>query len=95
MALPKNAPFVCPNCGELLPPKARACPGCGSDENTGWSESTYMDGIDLPFDDDEYEAVRAKEFGGAARGKRAFRIDWKMAVGALVVAAMLLAFVLR
>jgi len=91
-----KAPTVCPNCGEPLPPKARACPACGSDENTGWSDSTYLDGIDLPLDDDEYEAIRANEFGNAGgSGKPALRINWMMVIGALVVAAMLLAIVFR
>jgi len=25
-----------------------ACPECGSDENTGWSEETLYDGLNLP-----------------------------------------------
>ena len=40
--------FVCPNCGAEVTLKAKACPECGSDENTGWSEDTMYDGIDLP-----------------------------------------------
>ncbi|MDR2577330.1 MAG: hypothetical protein LBC70_00765 [Chitinispirillales bacterium] len=93
----RNEPFVCPNCGELLPPKAKVCRGCGSDENTGWSESTYLDGISLPFEDDEYEEIRAKEFSGGkiSGGGGKVRVDWKMAVGAVVVAAMIMAFVCR
>ena len=40
--------FVCPNCGAEVPTKAKSCPDCGSDENTGWSEDTMYDGLDLP-----------------------------------------------
>ncbi len=40
--------FICPNCGAEVPLKALACPECGSDENTGWSEETMYDDIDLP-----------------------------------------------
>ncbi len=40
--------FVCPNCGAEVPLKAKACQECGSDENTGWSEDTMYDGLDLP-----------------------------------------------
>ena len=40
--------FVCPNCGVDVPIKAKACPDCGSDENTGWSEDTMYDALDLP-----------------------------------------------
>jgi hypothetical protein len=53
--------FTCPNCGETVPAKAAACPFCGSDENTGWSESTYLDGIDTG-DDFDYEEIRKEEF---------------------------------
>ena len=36
----ENGPdfFLCPHCGAEVPRKALACPSCGSDENTGWSE---------------------------------------------------------
>jgi len=40
--------FDCPNCGAEVPIKAKSCPDCGSDENTGWSEDTMYDGLDLP-----------------------------------------------
>jgi len=32
-------PIVCPNCRAYVPPRATACPGCGSDESTGWSSA--------------------------------------------------------
>ncbi len=40
--------FICPNCGTEVPLKALACPECGSDESTGWSEDTMYDELDLP-----------------------------------------------
>ena len=40
--------FVCPICGTDVSIKATACPECGSDEETGWSENTMYDGIDIP-----------------------------------------------
>jgi len=40
--------FICPNCGAEVSMKALACPECGSDEDTGWSEDTMYDGMDLP-----------------------------------------------
>jgi zinc-ribbon domain len=30
--------FPCPHCGAEVPTKAKACPECGSDKHTGWSE---------------------------------------------------------
>lgn len=44
--------FACPNCGAEVPAGAKSCPECGSDENTGWSEDTYLDGVTLPGEDD-------------------------------------------
>ncbi|MEM1107795.1 MAG: zinc-ribbon domain-containing protein [Planctomycetota bacterium] len=40
--------FDCPNCGAEVPDGALACPECGSDGETGWSEDTAYDGLDLP-----------------------------------------------
>lgn len=40
--------FICPNCGADVKPNSLACRECGADENTGWSEETMYDGLDLP-----------------------------------------------
>ena len=40
--------FICSNCGAEVPSRALACPECGSDDQTGWSEDTLYDGLDLP-----------------------------------------------
>ena len=58
----KNDTFICPHCGEEIPGDAKACPQCGSDESTGWSEQTYIDGIDL-LDSEEYAEIHEREFG--------------------------------
>lgn len=42
------APTECAQCGAEIPPRARACPGCGADERTGWREQSVYDGLDLP-----------------------------------------------
>lgn len=52
-----TATFDCPNCGEDVPAGALACPECGSDDETGWSEDTAYDGLDLPGDYDSYEPL--------------------------------------
>jgi hypothetical protein len=50
-------PAECPVCGEPVPRGAKACPGCGADERSGWNdEATSYDGLDLPdeaFDEDQ------------------------------------------
>jgi len=61
--------FVCPNCGADVPGGAKSCPECGSDENTGWSEDTYLDGVSLPYEDDDdsvEEKPKPKGFLSAA-----------------------------
>ncbi len=77
----KTAP--CPYCGEEIDVHAKACPHCGSDERTGWSEDRYLDGISLP-DDEEYEKVREKEFGGGGHGEKT---PWKAITAAIALAA--------
>jgi hypothetical protein len=60
--MPRNDTFPCPHCGEEIQRSARACPHCGSDDATGWSATTYLDGIDLP-EDEEYKEIQEREFG--------------------------------
>ena len=82
-------PEVCPNCGAEVPPNAKACPACGADEQTGWSEEARCDGLNLPdtnFDHDDFvkrEFVRERV---VPRGIHWFW--WLMAV--LVLATFLL-----
>lgn len=47
---PLPPPDECAHCGAAIPRRARACPECGADENTGWRENdaTRYDGLDLP-----------------------------------------------
>jgi glutaredoxin len=57
-------PVECPICGAAVPRNARACPGCGADERTGWDEeASRYDGVDLPdhvLDEREAKEVRVK-----------------------------------
>jgi len=43
--------FICPNCGEEVSEGKLACPYCGSDADTGWSDDTIYDSIGLPEED--------------------------------------------
>lgn len=86
----KNAfipPGECPVCGESVPRGARACPGCGADERSGWDEeSTRYDGLDLPDDawaDRDEPAPRAG-------GRR-----WLGIVAVVLLIALLLTLVFR
>ncbi len=81
-------PGDCPTCGESVPAGAKACPHCGADERTGWSEETYLDGVDLPEDEEgsEYRRSPEREAGGALpRGGRAW-----LAFGLVVLLVLIL-----
>ena len=58
-------PEICPNCGAEVPPKARACPECGADEETGWSERAAAQRLGLPDDEFNYDEFVKDEFGTA------------------------------
>jgi predicted nucleic acid-binding Zn ribbon protein len=90
MPLPFSPPEVCPVCGEAVPRDAKACPGCGADERSGWNEAaTRYDGLDLPDAAFDEENVRH-----SARDRAAHDKFWLL-VGVLLLAAMILAFVFR
>lgn len=48
MAKPADDWFTCPVCGEVVRANALACPHCGSDDETGWSDDSAYDHVDLP-----------------------------------------------
>lgn len=81
----------CSFCGEIIKRKAKACPHCGSDDKTGWSEETYLDGIDLG-DDFDYDEALEKEFSTEAKPTFGWR-SWKTFVGmALLVLFLVMIF---
>ena len=59
------SPEVCPNCGAEVPRGAKACPECGSDEQTGWSETAYASGLNLPDEEFDHDEFVKREFGPA------------------------------
>jgi hypothetical protein len=85
------APEICPHCGSEVPPKAKACPGCGSDERTGWSEEARAAGLDLPDEGFDYGDFVEREFG-ASRRARPRGIPWFWWLVAIGVAGAFLAF---
>ncbi len=53
--------FICPVCGTEVESRAPACPECGSDKDTGWSDDTIYDGLDLPgYGDNEDEEMEKR-----------------------------------
>ena len=84
---------TCPNCGAELPKKARACPECGSDEKTGWSERAASDGLDLPDESFDYDDFVKREFG--AKEIRPRGISWWWWLVAVILLIIFTAFWLR
>ena len=87
------APDVCPNCGADLPKKAKACPECGSDEKTGWSEQAAYGGLDLSDESFDYDDFVKREFG--EREIRPRGISWWLWIVAVVLLVIFLVFFLR
>ena len=83
-------PEICPNCGAEVPHKARACPECGADEKTGWSDEAYASGLDLPDETFDYNDFVKREFGGKSPVPRG--IHWFWWIVALVLATAFIAF---
>lgn len=77
----------CPYCGEMISPKAHSCPSCGSDDQTGWSEQTYLDGISLD-DDLDYQDIYNHEFN-QDKNQLPWWKSWKILVGLIILVAFL------
>jgi uncharacterized membrane protein YvbJ len=82
------SPDICPNCGAEVPPGAKACPECGSDEKTGWSGKAHYDNLDLPEENFDYEDFVKREFGGKRMVPRGIHWFWWL-VTIMVVAGLI------
>ena len=83
-------PDTCPNCGAEVPRNAKACPECGSDEQTGWSDEASSDGLDLPEQEFDYKDFVKREFGAKSPVPRGIRwFWWVIAIGVVIVLALL------
>ena len=81
---------TCPHCGAEVPRNAKACPECGSDESTGWSEKASADNLNLPDEEFDYDEFVREEFGPGRAKPRG--ISWLWWVVALIL-IVLLAFI--
>ena len=81
-------PELCPNCGAEVPRNAKACPECGSDERTGWSETAKADALGLPDENFDYDDFVKREFGGAKTVPRGIHWFWWV-IAVLVLGAFL------
>ena len=87
-----NESFTCPNCGAEVPANATACPECGSDETTGWSDNTIYDGTDIDdpkeFDYDDWKRREVDGRGPRRSGKQWFW--WVVTIAILAIVLWLL-----
>jgi len=86
-------PEICPQCGAEVPPNARACPECGSDEETGWSEKARAEQLGLPDEDFDYEEFVKEEFGPQKK-IRPRGISWLWWTVAVILVVILMSWVL-
>ena len=86
-------PEICPHCGAELPRRARACPECGADDSTGWSESAGSEHLDLPEEKFDYADFVSREFGSASPKPRGLHWFWWLT--ALVVLAGMIFWLVR
>jgi hypothetical protein len=89
----KSPPEICPNCGAEVPPNARACPACGADEKTGWSDETRADGLNLPDESFDYDEFVDREFG--KKRVLPFGISWFWWAVAVALLALFVAGIIR
>ena len=83
-------PDVCPHCGADVPANAKACPACGSDETTGWSQEARTNGLDLPEEDFDYEDFLQREFGSKRPIPRGIHWIWWVIALAVIIALVAL-----
>jgi hypothetical protein len=83
-------PAICPHCGAEVPARAKACPECGADESTGWSEVAGEDGLDLPNENFDYEEFTRREFGGELAKPAGFHWFWWLVAVVLLAGLLLL-----
>jgi hypothetical protein len=81
--------MICPNCGAAVPPRAKACPECGSDNQTGWSEDAQSGGLDVLDESFDYDAYVKREFGNSSPVPHGIHWFW-WAVALLLLISFLL-----
>ena len=79
------SPEICPNCGEEVPSGAKACPECGADEKTGWSDEARYENLGIPDDSFDYDEYVRREFEGHTPGDERRRFWRKVGIALLVV----------
>ncbi len=85
-------PEICPHCGAEIPPNAKACPECGSDEQTGWAEEAHTGALDLPDQEFDYDDFVKREFGSSPKPAGIKPVWW---IAAIILAVAFAVMYLR
>jgi uncharacterized membrane protein YvbJ len=88
-------PEICPNCGAEVPPRAKACPECGADEETGWSEQAQSQRLGLPDEEFNYQEFIENEFAAEKKTVRPAGISWLWWIVAVVLVLAFLSWATR
>jgi predicted nucleic acid-binding Zn ribbon protein len=87
-------PDICPVCGDAVPRNAKACPGCGADERSGWDdEARGDDALDLPEERFDHEKFQEEEFNVPRKKSRKETI--LLVIALVLFAAVTLSYVFR
>lgn len=87
---------ACPHCGEKIRKDAASCRHCGSDDRTGWSEATYLDGVDLPEEGDYEDGLEREGFAKrSSKGASGFRDRLVLGVVSVFLIVIFAAWLLR
>ncbi len=82
-------PEICPQCGAEVPANARACPECGSCEETGWSDAAHADRLGLPDESFDYDEFVREEFGPSRPRRRPHWWLWALTAVILIFLGLL------
>ncbi len=100
MGRPKHDPdaadyYACPGCGAEVRVGSRGCPEC-KDKPASWEQDDYLDGVNVPDEDFDYNDFVRREFGkGAARVKPpGLRWYWWI-TGLMLLGLMVAGYILR
>lgn len=75
--------FICPQCGNEVRVGSKGCKHCAPIEAS--EEDTYLDGIDLPDDEFDYEEFTEREFGGKVKPRGIKPIWWVTGIVLLII----------
>ena len=92
----RMSPEYCPHCGAEVPANVKACPECGSDEKTGWSDRAHADRLGIPDEEFNYDEFIKEEFGEKRESRiKPSGVKWPWWVVAIAVLLTLLTLIFR